>query len=71
MIKVVVAEVGGSCVEVELNEGARVAEAIARAGLGNMSSKEIRVNSGKASMETSLRNGDFVQLIPNVEGARV
>ena len=67
-ITVKVARVPGKLVEVELNGGRTVADALTGAGFSKKDSEEIRVNSVDRGMDYELNNGDKVTLIKNVEG---
>lgn len=67
-ITVKVARVPGKLVEVELNGGRTVADALKGAGFSQKDSEEVRVNSVDREMDYELKAGDKVTLIRNVEG---
>lgn len=67
-ITVKVARVPGKLVEVELNGGRTVADALTGAGFSKKDSEEIRVNSVDRGMDYELKNGDKVTLLRNIEG---
>jgi len=67
-ITIKVARVPGKLVEVELNGGRTVADALTGAGFSKKDSEEIRVNSVDREMDYELKNGDKVTLLRNIEG---
>jgi len=64
MIKVRLNVVGGEFKELELPDGSQVADAIGDQG----TAKTIKVNSQDATLETHLRNGDSIYVIPKITG---
>ena len=67
-ITVKVARVPGKLVEVELNGGRTVEDALKGAGFSRKDSEEIRVNSVERETDYELKNGDKVTLLRSIEG---
>lgn len=69
-MKVKVVEAGGVFVEVEIPCRATVQECIRKAGADTSRSKQIRVNTEPAELETLVTEGDVIHIIPNIEGGK-
>lgn len=67
-IFVKVARTGSSSIEVCLNGGRTVEDALEAAGLNKKASEEIRVNGEDAELDDELDDGDRVVLVKNIEG---
>ena len=67
-ITVKVARVPGKLVEVELNGGRTVADALTGVGFSKKDSEEVRVNSVDRGMDYELKAGDKVTLLRSIEG---
>lgn len=69
-MKVKVAELGGPLKEVDVDEGATVQEVLDKANINTERSKELRINTEKATLDDEVEENDVIQLIPQVEGGR-
>jgi len=67
-ITVKVARVPGKMVEVVLNGGRTVEDALKAAGFSKKESEEVRVNSVDRETDYELKEGDKVTLIRQIEG---
>lgn len=68
VITVKIGRVPGALTEVALGDNATVRDALTASGLTVESFETIRVNGTSASNETTLRNGDIIHILKNVEG---
>ena len=67
-IMVKVARTGSKVVEVALNGGREVRDALEAAGISKKESEEISVNGEEADLDYELEDGDRVVLTKNIEG---
>jgi len=67
-IMVKVARTGSKVVEVALNGGREVRDALNAAGISKKESEEISVNGEEVDMDYELEEGDRVVLTKNIEG---
>jgi len=68
MIKVTVAELGGNCMEVHVEENSTVGEALKKFGFDIASQKSITVNHEPAELEDLVEQGDFISVTPRIKG---
>lgn len=66
-IAVEIKEVGGFNDNVLVREGASVRDALEAAGI-NTSAKTIRLNNEDATLDSTLRNGDKLYVVPSIKG---
>jgi len=69
MVEVKIARLGTATVEVTLEDGANVAEALDAADIEVGTNEKVHVNGENASMSTVLRNGDKVFLAKDAKSA--
>ena len=67
-IMVKVARTGSRVIEVALNGGREVRDALEAAGISKKESEEIAVNGEEADSDYELEDGDRVVLTKNIEG---
>ena len=64
----IVPGMGADPVDVEIEPGMTIRQALQKAGMQVPSAKDIRVNSQPASLEYSLMPNDLVSFLPKIEG---
>lgn len=64
-----VAKLGGAVKEVALENGATIRTALAAAGV-SADGFEVRLNGAPAGLDTPVRSGDIVTLVPQIKGGR-
>jgi len=69
MITIKVARLGTTVLEVALNTGASVQDALTAAGL-TVDGEDVRVNSSNAGLNDEVEDGDIVTLVPKVKGGQ-
>lgn len=69
-IEVKVARTGGKTVEVVLNGGRSVLDALDAAGFAKKEAEEIHVNGEEVEEDYDLEDGDRVVLVKNVSGGK-
>ena len=70
MITVKVARLGTAVLEVALEDGSTVQNALDAASLVIGGSEEIRINESGSNLSDELDNGDIVTLVPKVKGGQ-
>ena len=71
MITVKVARLGTAVVEVALDSGASVEDALAAASLELDGNEDMRINENTVSASSSVSDGDIVTLVPKVKGGQM
>ncbi len=67
-IMVKVARTGSKTIEVALNGGRSVQDALRAAGISKKESEEVRVNGEEVDEDYELEEGDRLILVKNIEG---
>jgi len=71
MITVKVARLGTAVVEVALDSGASVEDALAAASLELDGNEDMRINENTVSSDDRVSDGDIVTLVPKVKGGQM
>lgn len=67
----IIRAIGTDPVDVDVEMGMTVRQALQKAGLEIPNAKDIRVNNNPASLEYTLMPGDMVSFLPKIEGGLV